>query len=438
MKVDNVANKQFEEATGNKFSSERKTSILKIPQNEDIFICFMFNEEKQLIEVNYINKITNEKHKFEIDNYPVEKCLNCNCELTIDNTYYFSKENNIELYCDKCYNDKISFNEMIKLKILTTKNKKIIDVMKTYLQNNKKSCLQKYMEEIEKLIYLINDFLILFEVYNALPHFKEKAEHIQNFINIFQLYVDIVNELKMENLYLFLKNILLVSTIKKDESFFNYFLSYYTENLDKFNVSKIHLPLLRNIFQEKFIFYKMAKDEIEMKKKNALFNKMLMKDDLNALKSIANEQKVSFLEKELKVETLKKNIVDFLQKYYYSYNNVTSKKVLELKFINHIIFVIFKYHFEKFQKVKETDFIVNSIVKELKNIKNFLERYNVEEDEDEKATVFALKNKIENEISYYEHLNPKKKRYNGSTHNISKYIYFLHYIKKNDDFIPEY
>ena len=68
-----MADNQFQGVSEKESSSKRKTSILKIPQSEDIFICFMFNEEKQSIEVNVINKKTNEKQKFQIDNYLLEK-----------------------------------------------------------------------------------------------------------------------------------------------------------------------------------------------------------------------------------------------------------------------------------------------------------------------------------------------------------------------------
>ena len=77
--------------------------------------------------------------------------------------------------------------------------------MRTYLENNKKSCPQKIVEEMEILINLTNDLLFLFEAYNALPFNKEKVLHIQNIINIIKLYLNIVNELKMKNLYLFFK-----------------------------------------------------------------------------------------------------------------------------------------------------------------------------------------------------------------------------------------
>ena len=139
--------------------------------------------------------------------------------MTIDNTYYFSEENSTELYWDKCFKDKGSINETLKPKILTAEDEKIIDEMRTYLENNKKSYPQKIVEEMEILINLTNDLLFLFEAYNALPFNKEKVLHIQNIINIIKLYLNIVNELKMENLYLFLKNILLVSTIKKINHF---------------------------------------------------------------------------------------------------------------------------------------------------------------------------------------------------------------------------
>ena len=61
-----------------------------------------------------------------------------------------------------------------------------------------------------------------------------------------------------------------------------------------------------------------VKYNLEKIKENAFLNKKLMKEDLNSLKNILNEKIVSFLEKELIVEELKKNIVDFLKKYNYN------------------------------------------------------------------------------------------------------------------------
>ena len=58
-----------------------------------------------------------------------------------------------------------------------------------------------------------------------------------------------------------------------------------------------------------------VKYNLEKIKENAFLNKKLIKKDLNSLKNILNEKIVSFLEKELIVEELKKNIVDFLKKY---------------------------------------------------------------------------------------------------------------------------
>ena len=49
--------------------------------------------------------------------------------------------------------------------------------------------------------------------------FKNYLSFIENYINSFSLYIKIVKELHMNNLYLFLRNLFIISTINNNKHF---------------------------------------------------------------------------------------------------------------------------------------------------------------------------------------------------------------------------
>ena len=100
----------------------------------------------------------------------------------------------------------------------------------------------------------------------------------------------------------------------------------------------------------------------------------------------------------MKIKELKDNIIEFLRNYNYSYNYISSKKVLERKFINEILYLLLKNNYNRFSLIQETDSLINSIQKELKNIKYFLDSQKNSKD----TTIEELRKKILNEIGFWE------------------------------------
>ena len=117
----------------------------------------------------------------------------------------------------------------------------------------------------------------------------------------------------------------------------------------------------------------------------------------------------------MQIQSLKNKIIDFLQKYNYSYNYFSSKKVLERKFINHILYVIFKYNHYRFKKINLDDFIITSIQKELNNIIKFLLTQN--HNKDKESQINDLITKINQEIKYFE----GKRKKNGNKFSINNF-----------------
>ena len=60
--------------SGKNGSIHSKIHILEIPQNEDLLITFMFNEELNLIESNLLNENSSSFRKYQINSFPAEKC----------------------------------------------------------------------------------------------------------------------------------------------------------------------------------------------------------------------------------------------------------------------------------------------------------------------------------------------------------------------------
>ena len=87
---------------------------------------------------------------------------------------------------------------------------------------------------------------------------------------------------------------------------------------------------------------------------------------------------------------------------------IFSKKIPELKFINRILFILFKYNHKRFQEIIEDEHIINSIQNELKNILKFL-------GDSIDNTKEQLKSKISEEIKFLEEKKLKKQAYTFKT-----------------------
>ncbi len=65
-----------------------KIPILKFPKSDGIIICSLFNKSNHTIDYLFINKNSTVLEKNKIDNWPLEKCSNCQYELSIYNTFF--------------------------------------------------------------------------------------------------------------------------------------------------------------------------------------------------------------------------------------------------------------------------------------------------------------------------------------------------------------
>ena len=393
-----------------------KIPILEIPKSEDVFIYLDFDEESKAINCNYINK-EEISQKFLIENYPIEKCKKCQCELTVNNLNFLESNSTIELFCDNCCQNKESISALSLLENKLILNNQLIIKLKSYLNNNNDLTIPFYKKTMDGLISFTNIIIILFELFKSKSAFKIPVKFMENYINNINLYLEIVDNINMKNLYLFFKNFMIVSTIKINKNFLNKFLDHYLNRIDNFNITEIQLFILKKLFNtEGKIYLILIENNLEIKKKNLEINNLELNENLSLLRHIYNEKKISWLKEKIKIMELKTNIINFLRNYNDSYNYISSKKVLERKFINEIIFVLFKYHYEKFQKIKGNEYILSSIEKELQNIIRFL-------GDSSNPKTISLKKKIKEQINYFKEQRESKsdELKSNSSKNLSNY-----------------
>ena len=135
-----------------------KIPILKLPKNDDIIICSMFNKNNQSIDILFINKNSAVLEQNKIDNWPVEKCSNCQCELSIYNTSFIDENKISKLYCNECCEDK---GKKIKLSFSEeniSQYYKLINSLESYQEKYKNdsnaSCIKMMNQLISKVKYL--------------------------------------------------------------------------------------------------------------------------------------------------------------------------------------------------------------------------------------------------------------------------------------------
>ena len=414
-KTNNVNKKK----TGKNGFIKYKIPKFEIPKNENIFFCFMYNEKAGSIELNSIRQDSKILQHYQINDFPVEKCMHCKCDLTIDNLFFLDNDETFELYCGNCCQEK---NSILKLSIsesIYSQNNQLINKLNSYLEKNKNSSNARYIKIMESLISFTNIIAVLLALYNSKNAFQKQVLFLQSYIDNVSSYLEIVNNFNMDNLYLFLINFLVVSVDKIDECFLSGFFEHYFENINSFNTSEIQLKILRNIFNKcrnrTTMVFKTFEQAIENKKNILVKDFILINKDYSNLKFVYSEKKNSSLRKKIKIKELKNKIIGFLQNYNHSYNYISSKKVLERKFINEILFLLLKNNPQRFQKIKESESIINSILKELSNIIKFLESSKDQKEKDY-STVIELKKKIQEEINLFEkkkekfYSSPKEKK----------------------------
>ena len=120
------------------------------------------------------------------------------------------------------------------------------------------------------------------------------------------------------------------------------------------------------------------------------------------MKSQLNDSLINSLIKEIKL--IKENLNNTLYNYYNSFNSISSKKGIERKIINSVIYLIFKNNYDLFEQVKENDKIINNISNDLTKIKNYLKKI-------VNKTAKGLEIKIDKEIQYYENKKASRNYY---------------------------
>ena len=393
--------------------NQYKIPIFEIPKNEDRFIFFMFKEDIQSIQSCFMNQNSIIIKQYQIDNYPIEKCKICQCELSIDNLSFFENNENVDLFCHKCCPDEGINIDLSILKKESSNNNQIIDKLKSFLENDKGMSTLQHKKIFDSLIFYTNIIIIMIDLLKEYNAFQQSIIYFQNYIKSLSSYIEILKEFNIENIYIFLKNLVVVSSNKIDVKFAKGFFKHYFLNYNNFNSSEIQLRILQTSFEnsDTSMLVEIASLKIE-KIKNGLDKDInRLNKDFSSIKDDINVKNNSWLKKKMRIMELKGNITNILQSYYNSHNNLFSKKVLESKFINEIIYLLFKYNYNRFQRIKEDDNIINSIQKEFQNIIRFLGNSN-------NNTKIKLIEKIKNEIQYFE----SKKELNNKKSHFSKYV----------------
>ena len=210
----------------------------------------------------------------------------------------------------------------------------------------------------------------------------------------------------MNNIYLFLHNLFIISIDKYDKNWLLNFVTYIYKRRTVFNISSIQFHILSNLCDKVFVDGSSDNYFDEVKEEIYDLKKIKYQIELNNINSqyslmqynIINNKMISF-RKESKIKEIKTKLLDYIGNYYYSFNYVSSKKVLERKLINSIIVSLLKNHHDKFQKVEISENIINSIQKELSDILKYLGNSSEHN---------LLYNKISNQISYFEQFKREK------------------------------
>ena len=376
MEIDYGNNNSIKKRTSKNGFTKCNIPILEIPDCKDIFMLYMFNEELQTIQVSFINENSKIIKQHKIDNYAIEKRKNCKTDLTIGNLSFLVDKETNELLCVDCWQDKEKIFEVSKNGENNYENTQLVNKLRSYLENNKVLSTPHYIKIMEDLISYTDIIALLLDIFKKNKAFDKRCLCLQNYIDNLSSYLEIVNSVEMECLYLFLKNLVIISTCDINDICLKGFFKYYFKNMNSINVSEIQLKILKKIVDqnENDNFMSLDMAELKFKVNKTTFDNdfIRLNQDFSNIKIDLGQKKTSSLQKKLKIYELKRNIIDFLRTYNHSFNYLSSKKVLERKFINEILYLLFKYNHQRFKEIKLDDYLINSLQKEIQNIIRFL------------------------------------------------------------------
>ena len=410
MDINNGNYNSLKKASGKSGFTDCKIPVLEIPKREDIFMIYMFNEELQTIQVSFLDQNSKIIKQYKFDNYPMEKCNACKTELTVGNLSFLVDKETKKLLCDNCYQDKEKIADCSKLGEITYENNQLVNKLRHYLENNKAISTPQFIKIMEDLISYTIMIVLLLDIFKTNEACNLRCLFLQNYIDNLSSYLEIVNSVKMENLYLFLKNLVIVATCEINDNCLKRFFRFYFKNINCFNISEIQLKILTKIDEQNEnntdMFLSMAEFKFEKIKNTFVKDFIGLNKDFIKIGFDLIQKRTSCLQKIIIIKELKRNIIDFLRDYNYSFNHLYSKKVHELKFINEILYLLFKYNHKRFQEIDLDDYLINSIQKELQNINRL-----VSNSKDSSKT--KLIQKLNNEIEYLE----RKKNTQGISPN---------------------
>ena len=334
--------------------------------------------------------------------------------MTLDNFSFIGNCECLKLFCRKCCPKNGIIVDLYSNNNNNKENKKLVEDLSLYPNKNKDSSTSEYVNIMHSLIFytgLICRLIQLMNLQKLKDSFNNYISFLQNYIKSLSSYIEIVKKLNIDNLYLFLRNLFIISTINNDKYFVQALLSFYSKQKECMNVSLIHSGVIEKITENKNIIPSLdevtefkrirEKNELEYKIANISIDLANIKFELLNIKNSELKTKIDIME-------LKSNIINFLRNHNYSFYYIFSKKILELKFINRILFILFKYNHKRFQEIIEDEHIINSIQNELKNILKFL-------GDSIDNTKEQLKYKISEEIKFLEEKKLKKQAYTFKT-----------------------
>ena len=387
---------------------ETETPLLKIPNSSETVIFIYFNKNENLLN------FSNEKmeHSYLTD-FPIEKCSKCSSKLIVEKSYYVIEEQNVKYYCNSCSKYVTGATKLIENVKRNEYN--IIKNLEEYKNKNEKNISSKYIDQLNEFIKFLKNLSYIGDLSSENNHFNNQNEIIRNCFENVTFYFDEINKIELNNIYLFLSNILIIGLVaNKRDWFVKSFINFYKENVS-FNISILRINSLKyliklifnkeitneedymdfyNNFYDSFKCYKFLDENLADKtiiEKDFDFEKCSMIPNLFGVNLDLAKQNLSIVK--LEIDNLKNHINEILSNYYYSYNFISSKKIIERKIINTYLYSILKHYYSYFKPIKEDEKIINTIIKELSAIiKYFKSRKDAE----------SLVNKIKFELNNFQ------------------------------------
>ena len=295
--------------------------FMKFPKSEDEFVCYVYNRERKIIEINFINIDSTIEEKYPMESCPVEICNICKKNLVLTDLSVVEESGAVKLFCLECCPKDGTSVDLYTTDNTNTENDRLIENMMIYLQKTKDSSSPEYKKIMNDLIFYTKGISQLMDLLKNIDYFKKYFSFLRSYIKNLSMYLEIVKKLNMNNLYLFLRNLFIISNINNEKKFINALLSFYSKQKKYMNVSLIHSFILEKIVG--------IKNDIQEIDENVVFKRKLLINELKTDLALLSSRFVSLENEELKnkieIMELKSNIIDFLRGHNYSHYYINIK-----------------------------------------------------------------------------------------------------------------